>query len=118
MDHFEFLAEGDVSPDDAFLSIHTRGLLWGRNVEVGPAQMVGGVFGGYDFESPEHIRVGAASLGLGGTFHLPLGDRDFFQGTGVVSFIPFGTTWMPVSRAGTVNTAWVIVNCPGMNVKS
>jgi hypothetical protein len=90
MDHFEFLAEGDVSPDDAFFAIHTRGLLWGRNAKLGPAHAVIGIFGGYDFESPKNIRVGAASIGGGATFHLPLGDRNFFQGTGVLSFIPFG----------------------------
>jgi hypothetical protein len=90
MDHFEFLAEGDVSSDDAFLSIHTRGLLWGRAFALGPTHAVGGLFGGYDFENPPRIRVGAASLGPGGTFHLPLGDRNFFQGTAVVSVIPFG----------------------------
>jgi hypothetical protein len=90
MDHFEFLAEGDVSTDDAFFAIHTRGLLWGRNVGLGPAHALIGVFGGYDFESPKNIRIGAASVGGGGTFHLPLGDRNFLQGTGVLSFIPFG----------------------------
>lgn len=90
MDHFEFLAEGDVSPDGAFLSVHTRGLLWGRAFSLGPAHAVGGLFGGYDFENPENIRVGAASLGIGASFHLPLGDRNFLQGTGVISAIPFG----------------------------
>jgi hypothetical protein len=90
MDHFELLVEGDVSPDDAFFAIHTRGLLWGRNIAVGPAHSVIGLFGGYDFESPKNIRVGAASLGAGGTFHVPLGERNFFQGTGVLSLIPFG----------------------------
>lgn len=90
MDHFEFSAEGDVSPDDAFFAVHTRGLLWGRNVDLGLAQAVIGVFGGYDFESPKNIRVGAASIGAGATMHVPLGERNFFQGTGVLSFIPFG----------------------------
>jgi len=90
MDHFEFLAEGDVSADSAFLSIHTRGLLWGRAFGLGAAHAVGGLFGGYDFENPENIRVGAASLGIGGTFHVPLGERNFVQGTAVLSAIPFG----------------------------
>ena len=90
MDHFEFIAEADVSPDDAFASIHTRGLLWGKAFALGPAHAIGGVFGGYDFESPKNIRIGAASVGAGTTFHVPLGERNFFQGTGVFSFIPFG----------------------------
>ena len=90
MDHFEFLAEGDLNTDEAFFAIHTRGLLWGRNFELGSAHALVGLFGGYDFESPKNIRIGAASVGAGSTFHLPLGERNFFQGTGVISFIPFG----------------------------
>lgn len=90
MDHFEFHADASVSPDDAFASIHTRGLLWGRAFTLGGAHAVGGLFGGYDFANPKQIRIGAASLGLGATAHLPLGDRNFVQGTLIASLIPFG----------------------------
>jgi hypothetical protein len=90
MDHFQFYAEGDVSSSDAFATIHTHGLLWGRGISLGAFNAVGGLFGGYDFENPKRINVGAASLGLGVTVHAGLGERLFFQGTAIASGIPFG----------------------------
>jgi hypothetical protein len=90
MDHFEMTVDGGASPHSWSLALHTRGLLWGRAFALGRARALGGVYGGYDFENPERIRIGAASLGVGATMHLPFGSKNFLQGTFVVSAIPFG----------------------------
>ncbi|MGN6106131.1 MAG: DUF3943 domain-containing protein [Kofleriaceae bacterium] len=90
LDYFDFLIEGDVSTDSASLSLHTRGLLWGRAFGYRRLRGIGGIMASYDFANPDRLRIGAFGLGGGAVVHLPIRRRLFAQVTAMAAGIPYG----------------------------
>ena len=72
----------------------TRGLLVGKSYEVGPDYRgVWGIYGSYDYISPQTFRVSTTGLSLGSTGHLWLTDDLSLEGTGMlgVGYTAVGT---------------------------
>ena len=91
-DYLDLRLEGSVSPSDYFATLRMRGLLYGWSYTSGSwLRGTWGAFGAYDFENPQRIRIGAASLGIGTTLHADLGDRAFVQATATGGVIPYGS---------------------------
>ena len=90
--YIDMRLEGAVTTDDYFATLRMRGLLYGWDYAAGSwLRGVWGAFGAYDFENPERIRIGAASVGVGTTLHADLGDDVFVQATGTANVIPYGS---------------------------
>jgi hypothetical protein len=65
--HFEFITLGNT--DNPFDDIMIRGLLLGTDYEAGDSYRgIWGLYGGYDYISPEIFRVSSTSLSLGTTY--------------------------------------------------
>ena len=101
LDHYDFLITGDLSTEGLTISLHTRGLIWGRAFELWGVRAAGGLMGSYDFTNPDRVRVGAFGLGLGGVAHAPLGERGFLQGSFMATAIPFGSAGSEVDEDAT-----------------
>ena len=82
-DYFTFQAT--ASSANGVENVLTRGLLVGKSYQVGPDYRgVWGVYGSYDYISPQTFRVSATGLSLGSTGHLWLTNDLSLEGTGMV----------------------------------
>jgi hypothetical protein len=90
LDYFDFDIEGDLDADAATLSLHTRGLLWGRELQLRRGGAFGGLMAIYDFSNESRTRASAIALGPGGVIHQPLGARWFGQAGLTAGFVPYG----------------------------
>ena len=65
--HFEFMARSNA--DNPFEDVMIRGLLFGKKYEAGDSYRgVWGLYGGYDYISPQIFRVSSTAASLGTTF--------------------------------------------------
>lgn len=79
-DHFAFRAT--FSSANGFESVLTRGLLAGRGYAIGPDYRgVWGLYGSYDYVSPQTFRISSTALNLGTTGELHVGRHVEVQGT-------------------------------------
>jgi hypothetical protein len=87
--HFEFTAVG--SRGNSFENVMTRGLLYGKKYSAGNDTYRGvwGLYGSYDFISPEVFRVASTALSLGTTAQWWLSRSVALQGT-VLGGVGFG----------------------------
>jgi hypothetical protein len=70
---------------DASGNFSIHGLLLGAKYGAGAARGLWGLFGTYDFLTPQAYRVSSSALGLGTTGQLPLGGNFVLTGTGILS---------------------------------
>jgi hypothetical protein len=78
--HFEFTSLGNA--DNPFENIMIRGLLLGKDYEVGGSYRgIWGIYGGYDYISPHIFRVSSTSVSLGTTFQWWLSPAVALQGS-------------------------------------
>ncbi|HSC64776.1 MAG TPA: DUF3943 domain-containing protein [Caldimonas sp.] len=92
-DYFTFQAT--ASSANGFENVLTRGLLVGKPYDVGSDYHgVWGLYGSYDYISPQTFRVSATGLSLGSTGHLRLTDDLSLEGTGMagVGYTAVGTS--------------------------
>jgi hypothetical protein len=91
-DYFTFQAT--ASSANGVENVLTRGLLVGKSYEVGPDYRgVWGIYGSYDYISPQTFRVSATGVSLGSTGHLWLTNDLSLEGTGMlgVGYTAVGT---------------------------
>jgi hypothetical protein len=91
-DYFNF--QVTASSANGFENVLTRGLLVGKSYEVGPDYRgVWGLYGSYDYISPQTFRVSATGLSLGSTGHLWMTHDLSLEGTGMlgVGYTAVGT---------------------------
>jgi hypothetical protein len=82
-DYFSFQAI--ASSANGFENVMTRGLLFGRDYDVGGNYRgVWGLYGSYDYIAPQTFRVSSTALSLGTTAQWWLSDSIALQGTGLV----------------------------------
>src|SRR5262245_14522785 len=82
-DYFAFQAT--ASTENVFENVMTRGLLVGTDYEAGKNYRgVWGLYGSYDYLSPQFFRVSTTALSLGTTGQLWLSNTIAFQGTATV----------------------------------
>lgn len=78
--HFEFISLGKA--DNPFDDIMLRGLLLGKEYEAsGSYRGIWGLYGGYDYISPQIFRVSSTSLSLGTTYQWWLSRAIALQGS-------------------------------------
>ena len=90
----QFAFQATASTANGFENVLTRGLLVGKSYEVGPDYRgVWGIYGSYDYISPQTFRVSSTGLSLGSTGHLWLTDNLSLEGTGMlgVGYTAVGT---------------------------
>ena len=86
--HFEFLAVSNS--DNPFEDVMIRGLLFGKKYEVGDSYRgIWGLYGGYDYISPQIFRVSSTAASLGTTFQWWLAQAVALQGS-VLGGIGYG----------------------------
>jgi hypothetical protein len=93
-DYFEFEVTGSSSSNSTFENIMTRGLLVGAPYSEGSEYRgIWGLYGSYDYISPEVFRISSTALSLGTTGQLWLSRTVALQGTalGGVGFGASGT---------------------------
>jgi hypothetical protein len=79
-DHFSFRAT--LSSANGFENVLTRGLLIGRDYGIGSDYRgVWGLYGSYDYISPQTFRISSTALNLGTTGELHIGRNVEVQGT-------------------------------------
>jgi hypothetical protein len=79
-DHFVFRTT--LSSANGFESVLTRGLLVGRDYKAGPNYRgVWGLYGSYDYISPQTFRISSTALSLGTTGQWRASDRIAVQGS-------------------------------------
>lgn len=79
-DYFAFEATGSTA--NTFETVMTRGLLFGRDYHVGPRYRgIWGVYGSYDYISPQSFRISSTALSLGTTGQWRATDRFVVQGS-------------------------------------
>lgn len=79
-DYFTF--QGTASSANVFENVMTRGMLIGREYEAGKNYRgIWGLYGSYDYISPQTYRVSSTALSLGTTGELLLGHNVSLQGT-------------------------------------
>jgi hypothetical protein len=91
-DYFSFQAT--VSSADIFENVSTRGLLLGRDYEAGrDYRGIWGLYGSYDYISPQTFRISSTALSLGTTGQWRASDTVAVQGTamGGVGYAAVGT---------------------------
>jgi hypothetical protein len=91
-DYFAFQAT--ASNADAFESVLTRGLLLGKDYEAGRKYRgIWGLYGSYDYISPQTFRVSSTALSLGTTGQWRASDAVAVQGTAMagVGYAAVGT---------------------------
>jgi hypothetical protein len=91
-DYFTFQAT--ASSANGVENVLTRGLLVGKSYGIGPDYRgVWGIYGSYDYISPQTFRVSATGLSLGSTGHLWLTNDLSLEGTGMlgVGYTAVGT---------------------------
>ena len=78
--HFEFISL--ANPNNPFDNIMIRGLLLGKDYDVGDSYRgIWGLYGGYDYISPHIFRVSSTSLSLGTTYQWWLSRAVALQGS-------------------------------------
>jgi hypothetical protein len=78
--HFEFTTLGEKS--NPFDNIMIRGLLLGKDYEAGDSfRGIWGLYGGYDYISPQIFRVSSTSVSLGTTYQWWLSSAVALQGS-------------------------------------
>jgi hypothetical protein len=81
-DYFHIEAMGTSIPDNPLEDIMIRGLLFGKRYEAGDLYRgVWGLYGGYDYISPQIFRVSTTSASLGTTFQWWLAQKLALQGS-------------------------------------
>jgi len=91
-DYFTFQAT--ASTEHGFENVMTRGLLYGSDYALGKDYRgVWGIYGSYDYISPQIFRVSTTALSLGTTGQYWLSDSIALQGTGLlgVGYAAVGT---------------------------
>jgi hypothetical protein len=91
-DYFNF--QVTASSANGFENVLTRGLLIGKPYEAGPDYRgVWGIYGSYDYISPQTFRVSTTALSLGTTGHLWMTRDLSLEGTGMlgVGYTAVGT---------------------------
>jgi hypothetical protein len=84
-DYFAFQAT--ASTENKFENVMTRGLLLGKDYSAGNSYRgVWGLYGTYDYISPQYFRISSTALSLGTTGQLWLTDTIALQGTGLAGF--------------------------------
>jgi hypothetical protein len=79
-DHFAFRAT--LSSANGFENVLTRGLLVGRDWRAGATiRGVGGIYGSYDYISPQTFRISSTGLNLGATAQWRASERVAVQGS-------------------------------------
>ncbi len=88
--HFEFAAMSSAHTHNWLENILCRGLLWGKEYEVGDNYAgVFGVYGSYDFISPQIFRVSTTAASIGTTAQWWLARKVALQGS-VLGGVGFG----------------------------
>jgi hypothetical protein len=78
------------NPDNPLEDVMIRGLLFGKKYEAGDSYRgVWGLYGGYDYISPQIFRVSSTSVSLGTTFQWWLAQKVALQGS-VLGGIGYG----------------------------
>lgn len=91
-DYFHFELTASSSPHSTFENIMTRGLLLGTSYEAGPDYRgVWGLYGSYDYISPEVFRVSTTALSLGTTGQWWMSRNVALQGT-ILGGLGFGAS--------------------------
>jgi hypothetical protein len=91
-DYFTFQATASTS--NVFENVMTKGLLLGTDYEAGQHYRgIWGLYGSYDYLSPQFFRVSSTALSLGTTGQLWLTDKTALQGTAMlgVGYAAVGT---------------------------
>lgn len=78
-DYFSFQAT--ASTENSFENVMTRGLLFGTGYGSGNYRGVWGLYGSYDYISPQYFRISSTALSLGTTGQLWLSRSVALQGT-------------------------------------
>jgi len=79
-DQFSFRAT--LSSANGFENVLSRGLLWGHDYKAGPNYRgVWGLYGSYDYISPQTFRISTTGLNLGTTGQYRVSDKIAVQGT-------------------------------------
>jgi hypothetical protein len=100
-DNFSFRAT--LSSANGFENVLTRGLLVGRDYKAGRRwRGVWGLYGNYDYISPQTFRISTTGLNLGTTGQWRVNDRIAVQGTamGGLGYAAVSTLRGPVSERG------------------
>jgi hypothetical protein len=100
--HFELTTLGNR--DNPFENIMIRGLLLGKDYEVGNSYSgIWGLYGGYDYISPHIFRVSSTSASLGTTYQWWLARAIALQGSvlGGVGYAAAGNDTQPVPNKDT-----------------
>ena len=89
--HFELSAALTFPATDVGSYLFIRGLLLGGQYGGPKAALRGvwGLFGQYDFATASLTRISSVGTGLGTAFQWQFSNNVFFQGTGVLSAVPF-----------------------------
>jgi hypothetical protein len=98
-DYFDFELNGLVQKNGHFESVMTRGLLFGKKYESREdnARGVWGIYGSYDYLSPQVYRISTTAASLGTTLQWWLSRQVALQGT--------GTAGIGYGSAGTIQPA-------------
>ncbi len=84
LDYFNFEMAGTAGNTNSFTTLFTRGLLFGRPYEFGDDYRgVWGLYGSYDYLSPQIFRVSSTAASLGTTAQWWLSQKVALQGTGM-----------------------------------
>jgi hypothetical protein len=89
-----FVFQSTASSANIFESVMTRGLLFGRDYQVGENYRgLWGLYGSYDYISPQTFRISSTALSLGTTGQLWLSESVALQGTilGGIGYAAVGT---------------------------
>ncbi|HYN55342.1 MAG TPA: DUF3943 domain-containing protein, partial [Methylotenera sp.] len=89
-----FVFQGTASSANVFENVMTRGLLFGTNYQVGENYRgLWGLYGSYDYISPQTFRVSSTALSLGTTGQLWLSESIALQGSilGGLGYAAVGT---------------------------
>jgi hypothetical protein len=95
LDYFDFQIAGLSTPDNPVSYVLLRGLLYGKQLDVGDDyRSIWGLYGSYDYISPNIFRVSNTALSLGTTSQYWLAPGVALQGTamGGVGFGAAGVT--------------------------
>jgi hypothetical protein len=85
LDYFAFQITGAAKGGNSVENIMTRGLLLGRKYEAGEAARgVWGLYGSYDYITPQVFRVSSTAGSLGTTAQWRIASRTVLQGTALV----------------------------------
>ena len=90
LDHFNVAVALDTLNGDRVGSIFIRSLIKGRKYTHKRFAGLWGLYAGQDFYTPAELRVGALSIGFGGTGQLRIASKSFLQSTFITSFVPLG----------------------------